>query len=69
MSLPRRDPTLSRRDLILALTEARIIADKTVDSDPSYLAGYHHATRIAIELIRALDAMERAIDARRVERR
>jgi hypothetical protein len=69
MSLPRREPTLSRRDLVLALTEARIIADKTMDADPSYLAGYHDATRIAMELIRALDAMERAIDARHVERR
>jgi len=54
---------------VLALTEARIIADKTMDADPSYLAGYHDATRIAMELIRALDAMERAIDARHVERR
>lgn len=67
MPLPKRDLTLNRRDVVLALTEARIIADKTMVGDASYLAGYHDATRVAIELIRALDEMERAIDVRHPE--
>lgn len=69
MRLPRREPSLSRRDLVLALTEARIIAEKTMRGDPSYLAGYQDATRVALELIRALDSFERAVDDRQAELR
>lgn len=67
MPLPRREVTLSRRDLVLALTEARIIAEQTMSGDAAYVAGYRDATRVAIELVRALDEMERAIDARPLE--
>ena len=69
MPLPKRDLTLSRRDVVLALTEARIIAERTMGEDSAYLAGYQDATRVAIELVRALDEMERAVDARHVETR
>lgn len=69
MPLPKRDAVISRRDIVLALTEARIIAENTMRGDASYLAGYQDATRVAIELVRVLDQMERAVDDREYETR
>jgi hypothetical protein len=65
----RRDPILNRQDLILALTQARIAGEAVLQTAPEYSRGYSEGLKVAMELVRALDEMERAIDSRDYERR
>lgn len=62
-------PILTRRDLVLALTEARIAGERTLSGAPEYGRGYADGITVAIEIVRALDNMERTISPKRVERR
>lgn len=60
---------LTRRDLVLALTEARIAGERTLAGAPEYARGYADGITVAIEIVRALDNMDRAINPKRIERR
>lgn len=64
-----RDPILNRQDLILALTQARIAGEAVLQTAPEYSRGYSEGLKVAMELVRALDEMERAIEPRDYERR
>jgi hypothetical protein len=64
-----RDPILNRQDLILALTQARIAGEAVLQTAPEYSRGYSEGLKVAMELVRALDEMERAIDSRDYEKR
>jgi hypothetical protein len=65
----RNDSILTRRDLVLALTEARTVAERALASAPEYVRGYQDGIAVAIEIVRALDNMDRAISHQRIERR
>jgi hypothetical protein len=69
MTTPRRDPILNREDLILALTQARITGETMLEKAPEYARGYSEGLKVAVELVRALDDMERAIVSREYEKR
>lgn len=58
-----------RTELILALYEARHMAEKNLSEAPEYLRGFTDGINIAIEIVRALDSLSRATDFRKVERR
>ena len=64
-----RDPILNRQDLILALTQARIAGEAVLQTAPEYSRGYSEGLKVAMELVRALDEMERAVEPRDYERR
>lgn len=65
----RNDSILTRRDLVLAFTEARTLAERALASAPEYVRGYQDGLAVAIEIVRALDNMDRAIVHQKVERR
>lgn len=65
----KRDPILNRQDLILALTQARIAGEAVLQTAPEYARGYTEGLKVAMELVRALDEMERAIVPRDYEKR
>ena len=65
----RRDPVLNREDLILALTQARIAGEAVLEKAPEYSRGDSEGLKVAMELVRALDEMERAIAPRDYEKR
>lgn len=65
----RNNQILIRRDLVLAMTEARTLAERALASAPEYVRGYQEGLAVAIEIVRALDNMDRAITDQKVERR
>lgn len=65
----RNSKILTRRDLVLAFTEARTLAERALASAPEYVRGYQEGLAVAIEIVRALDNMDRAISNQRIERR
>ena len=65
----RNSQILTRRDLVLAFTEARTLAERALASAPEYVRGYQEGLAVAIEIVRALDNMDRAIANQRIERR
>jgi hypothetical protein len=65
----RNNQILTRRDLVLALTEARTLAERALASAPEYVRGYQEGIAVAIEIVRALDNMDRAVSTQKVERR
>lgn len=65
----RRDALLSRDDIVLTLTEARAIIERQLSGAPEYVRGYQDGIAVAIECVRALGRIERAIDDREIERR
>ena len=56
-------------ELVLALTQARIIGEATLKDAPEYLRGYEDGIRVAIELVRASDGLLKAVDDREYEKR
>jgi len=58
-----------RTELILALYEARRMAEKNLGEAPEFLRGFTEGLSIAIEIVRALDSLSRTTDFRKVERR
>lgn len=58
-----------RTELILALYEARRMAEKNLSEAPEFLRGFSEGLSIAIEIVRALDSLSRTTDFRKVERR
>jgi hypothetical protein len=57
-----------RTELVLALSEARRLGEKTLSEAPEFLRGYVEGMTVAIEIVRALDAGPTlAIDRRRTE--
>lgn len=58
-----------RTELILALYEARRMAEKNLSEAPEFLRGLSEGLSIAIEIVRALDSLSRTTDFRKVERR
>lgn len=65
----RRDPSLSRREIVLTLTQARTMIERQLLGAPEYVRGYQDGIAVAIEIVRALDSLERTIDDREIERR
>jgi hypothetical protein len=65
----RREPQLSRREIVLTLAEARTMIERQLLGAPEYVRGYQDGISVAIEIVRALDNLERAIDDREIERR
>jgi hypothetical protein len=57
-----------RTELVLALSEARRLGEKTLSEAPEFLRGYVEGMTVAIEIVRALDpGPTLAIDRRRTE--
>ncbi len=67
--LTRSNRPVDAIELVLALTQARIIGESTLKDAPEYLRGYEDGIRVAIELIRASDGMLKAVDDREYEKR
>jgi hypothetical protein len=67
--LTRSNRPVDAIELVLALTQARIIGEATLKDAPEYLRGYEVGIRVAIELIRASDGMLKAVDDREYEKR
>lgn len=59
----------TREDVIVALYEARMIAERTLRDAPEFTRGFVEAMDVAIDVVRAFDGLNRAIDERPVERR
>lgn len=66
---PRGSRPTSREEVILALGEARRIAELTVADAPEFKRGFVEGIEVAIEILRAFDGLSRAVDDRPVERR
>ena len=52
---------VSREEIILALSQAKITAISQLKDSPQYVAGYGAGIALAIELIRAVEDLEKAI--------
>ena len=52
---------VSREEIILALSQAKISATATLKDSPQYVAGYADGIGLAIDLIRAVEDLEKAI--------
>jgi hypothetical protein len=66
----RREPRAkTREDVIIALHEARGIAERTLRDAPEFKRGFVEAMDVAIDIVRAFDGLNRAIDDRPLERR
>jgi hypothetical protein len=64
----RREPRVkTREDVIIALHEARTIAERTLKDAPAFKQGFIEAMDVAIDIVRAFDGMNRAVDDRPVE--
>ena len=64
----RREPRAkTREDVIIALHEARGIAERTLKEAPEFKRGFIEAMEVAIDIVRAFDGMSRAVDDRNVE--
>lgn len=61
---PRIDRVSEREELVLALTQARLMADQLHVGSADYLKGFEEGIRVSIELIRSLDHLEFAVDRR-----
>lgn len=53
-----------REELVLALTQARLMADSMPEVSPQYLKGFDEGIKVSIELIRSLDDLQIAVDRR-----
>jgi hypothetical protein len=60
---------VSREEIILALSQAKLSATVALKDSPQYVAGYAEGITLAIELIRAIDDIEKAIVREGYERR
>jgi hypothetical protein len=68
--MPRSSGSIQdRTELILALYEARRMAEKNLSDAPEYLRGLTEGLNLAIEIVRAIDSLSRTTDFRKVERR
>ena len=56
-----RTERVSREEIILALSQAKISAVSQLKDSPQYVAGYGAGITLAIELIRAVEDLEKAI--------
>jgi hypothetical protein len=64
----KRDPRpKTREDVIIALHEARVIAERTLRDAPEFKRGFIEAMDVAIDIVRAFDGLNRAVDDRHVE--
>ena len=52
---------VSREEIILALSQAKISATSQLQDSPQYVAGYGAGITLAIELIRAVEDLEKSI--------
>lgn len=52
---------VSREEIILALSQAKISASSSLKDSPQYVAGYAAGIGLAIDLIRAVEDLEKAI--------
>ena len=52
---------VSREEIILALSQAKISATAALKHSPQYVAGYADGIGLAIDLIRAVEDLEKAI--------
>ena len=71
MSLRKTPKTerVSREEIILALSQARASAQNVLKDSPQFVAGYTEGIGVAIELLRAVEDIERAILREDYERR
>lgn len=71
MSLRKTSRTerVSREEIILALSQAKLSASSALKESPQYVAGYADGIGLAIDLIRAVDDLEKAILREDYERR
>ena len=60
---------VSREEIILALSQAKISATAALKDTPQYDAGYADGIGLAIDLIRAVEDLEKAIVREDYERR
>ena len=61
----RREPRpKTREDVIIALHEARGIAERTLKEAPEFKRGFVEAMEVAIDIVRAFDGISRAVDDR-----
>lgn len=64
----RREPRpASREDVILALHDAKVIAERTLEDAPEFKRGFIQAMDVAIDIVRAFDGIRRAVDDRPLE--
>jgi hypothetical protein len=64
----RREPRpKTREDVIIALHEARGIAERTLKEAPEFKRGFVEAMEVAIDIVRAFDGISRAVDDRPLE--
>jgi hypothetical protein len=64
----KREPRVkTREDVIIALHEAKGIAERTLKDAPEFKRGFVEAMEVAIDIVRAFDGMSRAVDDRHVE--
>jgi hypothetical protein len=69
---PRKSPKterVSREEIILALSQAKLSAKSGLKDSPQYVAGYADGIGLAIDLIRAVEDIEKAILREDYERR
>jgi hypothetical protein len=66
---PRQIDGISREEIILCLSQARISAAKVLKDSPQFVAGYSEGIAVAIEMLRAVDDIEKAIIPEEYERR
>ena len=64
-----RTGRVSREEIILALSQAKISATAALKDSPQYVAGYADGIGLAIDLIRAVEDLEKAIVREDYERR
>jgi hypothetical protein len=60
---------VSREEIILALSQAKLSASSALKESPQYVAGYADGIGLAIDLIRAVEDLEKAILREDYERR
>lgn len=66
---PPRVDRVTREEIILALSQAKISATANLKDTPQFVAGYGAGITLAIELIRAVEDLEKAIIREDYERR
>lgn len=60
----KTDRLSDREELVLALTQARLMADSMPEVSAQYLKGFDEGIKVSIELIRSLDDLQIAVDRR-----
>lgn len=64
----KREPRpKTREDVIIALHEARGVAERTINDAPAFKRGFIEAMDVAIDIVRAFDGLNRAVDDRPLE--